>query len=168
MISAIGHEIDYLISDFVADKRAATPSNAMEIALPDKDELLMSMDFLLDNLNELESGVISKKYELLNYIKELYRQNFYLQKIENQKNILKNYENSLDEIFFLSLKKREAEIENLNNNLDINNPTIFDKKGFVRVLKDNKFVALTKLKKGDEILLSNTKVQLKAKIIEDR
>jgi len=40
IISAVGHEIDYLISDFVADVRAATPSNSMEIALPDKTEHL--------------------------------------------------------------------------------------------------------------------------------
>jgi exodeoxyribonuclease VII large subunit len=44
IISAVGHEIDFLISDFVADKRAATPSNTIEIALPDKNEILMYID----------------------------------------------------------------------------------------------------------------------------
>ena len=38
VISAVGHEVDFLISDFVSDVRAATPSNAMEIALPDMNE----------------------------------------------------------------------------------------------------------------------------------
>jgi exodeoxyribonuclease VII large subunit len=43
VISAVGHEIDYTISDFVADYRAATPSAAAEIVVPDKKELLESI-----------------------------------------------------------------------------------------------------------------------------
>ncbi len=39
VISAVGHEIDYTISDFVADRRAATPSAAAELVIPEKDEL---------------------------------------------------------------------------------------------------------------------------------
>ena len=61
IISAVGHEIDYLISDFVADKRAATPSNAMEIALPDKNEILMFLDEKFKELFNLMSNIFAKK-----------------------------------------------------------------------------------------------------------
>ncbi len=44
VISAVGHEPDVTISDFVADLRAATPSNAAELAVPDQDSLRMSLD----------------------------------------------------------------------------------------------------------------------------
>ena len=44
VISAVGHEPDVTISDFVADLRAATPSNAAELAVPDQDALRQSLD----------------------------------------------------------------------------------------------------------------------------
>ena len=44
IISAVGHEPDVTISDFVADVRAATPSNAAELAVPDQDALRQMLD----------------------------------------------------------------------------------------------------------------------------
>ena len=44
VISAVGHEPDVTISDFVADRRASTPSNAAEIAVPDQEELRNRLD----------------------------------------------------------------------------------------------------------------------------
>ena len=51
IISAVGHEVDYMISDFVADVRAATPSNAIEIALPDINEHRIYLDSLVNEYN---------------------------------------------------------------------------------------------------------------------
>ena len=50
VISAVGHEPDVTISDFVADLRAATPSNAAELAVPDREALLQSMDSMVSSM----------------------------------------------------------------------------------------------------------------------
>lgn len=52
VISAVGHEPDVTISDFVADYRASTPSNAAELAVPDQDELRQGLDHLQTRLDK--------------------------------------------------------------------------------------------------------------------
>jgi exodeoxyribonuclease VII large subunit len=61
IISGIGHEIDFTIADFVADRRAPTPSSAAEIATPNKDDLLMELDRRTMTLNSLCAGIITQK-----------------------------------------------------------------------------------------------------------
>ena len=51
IVSAVGHEIDFTISDFVADHRAATPSAAAEILSPDRHEMLSQLNLLARKLH---------------------------------------------------------------------------------------------------------------------
>lgn len=68
IISAVGHETDYTIADFVADFRAPTPSAAAEIAVPDRLELLNKMSRMNDKLLEIQKRMINEK---LSYIHEM-------------------------------------------------------------------------------------------------
>nr|QNO55367.1 exodeoxyribonuclease 7 large subunit [Methanosarcinales archaeon ANME-1 ERB7] len=60
VISAVGHETDFTISDFVADRRAATPSEAAELAVPDKREIER-------NLSSLELRMQQNTYNTIEY-----------------------------------------------------------------------------------------------------
>ena len=58
VISAVGHEPDVTISDYVADLRAATPSNAAELAVPDQDALKQMLDGVLTRMHAVFSRQI--------------------------------------------------------------------------------------------------------------
>lgn len=59
LVSGIGHEIDFTISDFVADQRAATPSAAAELVSPDTDDVLMKLKHKEDQLLRLQGQFIN-------------------------------------------------------------------------------------------------------------
>lgn len=65
VISAVGHEPDVTIADFVADLRAATPSNAAELAAPDAEELMQAIDSAHSRLERAGAKKLSQLREAL-------------------------------------------------------------------------------------------------------
>ena len=74
VISAVGHEIDYTISDFVADLRAPTPTGAAELAVPNLTDLVKYLEQLKIRLNE----AMSKKIHIQKTILERYQNSYIL------------------------------------------------------------------------------------------
>lgn len=70
VISAVGHQTDYTISDFVADKRAATPTAAAEIAVPNITELQYKVDNLSKRANTTINNKLNHDRNNLNHITE--------------------------------------------------------------------------------------------------
>lgn len=68
VISAVGHETDFTICDFVSDLRAPTPSAAAEISVPDIRELMMRIDGYYDRLDRALSVMLNKKREKLDLL----------------------------------------------------------------------------------------------------
>jgi exodeoxyribonuclease VII large subunit len=70
VISAVGHETDFTICDFVADMRAPTPSAAAEIAVPDRRELIMRLDRLDERLCSALVRSVARYRELIDSLSE--------------------------------------------------------------------------------------------------
>lgn len=110
IISAVGHETDFTIADFVSDLRAPTPSAAAELAVPDQRDLLFTLDKMSEKLEEalhcvisdFEFELIQKEKKLLAYSPENQIKSqsdtlsFYNDKLQGSiKRIFEKYENKL-------------------------------------------------------------------------
>ena len=93
VISAVGHEPDVTISDFVADLRAATPSNAAELAVPDQDALRQNLDTMTTAMVTSLNRQIQSAQKHLNVLSQspaLCSPDGYLQQREKSLEMLKN------------------------------------------------------------------------------
>ena len=96
IISAVGHEIDYTICDFVSDLRAATPTNAAELATTSEDEIFGELLNKKNSLNNLiERKVDLEKLKLFNLYKSISIKN-QVYKINSMTRELIYYENLLN------------------------------------------------------------------------
>lgn len=66
IVSAVGHEIDYCISDFVSDHRSLTPTAAMVDLLPDANTILQSLDIAFDKFESFIDGKFQNSFNILN------------------------------------------------------------------------------------------------------
>lgn len=130
IISAVGHEIDYTLSDFVADKRAATPSNGAELAIKD---MLVNFDNLKSlskkNINSMLNIIKNAKYVLQISIE---RQSFYVPDkiIEAKKQKLDLLYYKLNNNMQKSLQVNINNYKILNEKLDVLSPLSILKRGY--------------------------------------
>jgi exodeoxyribonuclease VII large subunit len=168
IISAVGHEVDFLISDFVADIRAATPSNAIEIALPDMNEYRMYLDNLKEQFDHRLKTFFAQKEQNVEYLKKLYEQNSFTKKFEfMQKEIVMLKEN-FKHTYSSLLSNKAREIELLLGTYKMNHPDKKIKEGFVQICKDEKIMNLQDIAVNDIISLQSPKNVALCKILENK
>ncbi len=146
IISAIGHESDFSISDFVADKRAATPTEAAEIAVPSRDQLIdyiyqidIGLKRVIKNkmqlyITKLES--LSKSYAIRRPLSliEMKHQNLdYLQDLLFQYGV-RNIQSLREKLKSLTPKPPDLSTQKLS----LNNLESILKKSIVQLIKDKK------------------------------
>lgn len=109
VISAVGHETDFTIADFVADLRAPTPSAAAEIAVPSSAELYAGISGMFTRLINAENKIIERKRFLVESLKVKSPQDVLREKSLRLDSLVKSMENSFN-LKLLENKKHFSEI----------------------------------------------------------
>ena len=122
IISAVGHEPDVTISDFVADVRASTPSNAAELAVPDKTELLTRLLSTRNYLSQLESQQIRMRKEHLKTLSESRAMQNPMMAIQDKRMALDFTHQQLTNLAQTALAERQRQFSALAASLDALSP----------------------------------------------
>ena len=166
VISAVGHETDFTLLDFVADLRAATPTAAAELVVPE-----------IKNLNEKSNNLTKRlKQNIIYFLKDTYKNfvninslfqfnNFKKIVLENKKN-LEVFTKSMNSSLFTFLKLKKIELNSIHSslkNLDINNTL---KRGFVLMKnKEGQFIKTSSsLEKNSNVDIHFSDALVKANI----
>ena len=166
IISAVGHETDFTIADFVADLRAPTPSAAAELANPDIYELKNK----INTLNERARLSLKKKLELMKMkYQSLMNSKVFTDTIQNMQNnylridgFIKRLENSI----VLKQKGVQKDFHSLVLKLDALSPLKTMVRGFSIIEKDGKIIKSCKdLEKDDEVNIKLIDGNKQAKIM---
>ena len=159
VISAVGHEVDFTIADFVADKRAPTPTAAAEMAVPDYIEIRNQLDSLNIRLREVVNKQMDSYSQRLIHIKNrpLFKnpEEIYSQKemeLDKSKEKLNYYSNRL-------IREKENKLIRLKDSYYLRNPYDLTDKKEMRYTE-----ASIKLKKEmDDVIKSKERSLIRAK-----
>ena len=174
IVSAVGHEIDFTISDFVSDMRAPTPTGAAELVVPSKVEIQSYLNdykgriisvinkkikSYTDTFSKLKNTYILKNpismYEideqkLDNMLEKLGSIMTY--KLEREKSKLNNLSKMISPNILNRLDKEKIKLENIETKLNLLNPENILKTGYSLTLVEGKIVkSINSVKKGSII-----------------
>ncbi|HZK25861.1 MAG TPA: exodeoxyribonuclease VII large subunit [Oscillospiraceae bacterium] len=130
VISAVGHETDFTIADFVADVRAATPTAAAELAVPEQREL---QQFLETSQNRLLLKLRTKLGQERRYLEQLAASRVLtrpLERVEQAKQTLDNLSSRLETQMVYHLQNQTAKLQLLSGKLGALNPEAVLERGF--------------------------------------
>lgn len=153
-VSAVGHEIDWTILDYICDKRAATPTAAAEIVFPDVKSIQFQMMKYEEKITENVKGKTAGYIRNLEYIKN--SKGFNNVKIICQKSneSLLNYHKTMNRSMKIRISDEVKNLTYLSDKIDSNNPLAMLKKGYSLVFKNEKPLdAESRVKKNDKIVV---------------
>lgn len=167
IISAVGHEIDNLLSDLTADARAATPTQAVELSVPERVKILETLDDRKKYLNSvIKNQIESLKKELENRENSYYIKNFY-RELENKNQELVDREERVKRAFQSKLNEIKNSLDRRVHKVITLNPLETLKRGYSVVTKNNEIIKSVKnIKIDDEIVIKVTDGIIKGKVKE--
>ncbi len=154
VISAVGHETDFTIADLVADVRAATPSMAAEIAVPDQVELRTHLRRLAARAQERINTLLRNRRLRLRALTQSHAFRRPVGRLEQTVQRLDDLSERLDASMRRLLDKRNAHIQQLSRRILVLDPRGPLQRGYIRVERSH--VAITRasgLVQGDRVQL---------------
>ena len=168
IVSAIGHESDFTISDFVSDKRASTPSDAAKLVSINQEELLQYLDEIYSRLNSRIKKNIDINKEILSEFKN---KKVLIDPLESVL-ILKNKIMDIYKLMNINMtsvfNNYKSRVELFNSNLSNLNPYSVLDRGYALLLdQDKNPISLIKdVKTGDHIRSFLKDGELKMEVLE--
>jgi exodeoxyribonuclease VII large subunit len=169
VISGVGHETDFTLTDFAADLRAPTPTAAAEIATPNRIELLGSIDELFNrHLSLINEKISSIRWEFGQSCNDLARLSPSHQ-IDTFRQRLDENTHRLNRAIQINLERRLLKLENIRQALEGLNPTAVLERGYAIVtnLKDGAVIKdASQVKSDDDIHIKVSRGTMKARVLE--
>ena len=190
VVSAVGHEVDTLISDFVADLRAPTPSAAMEMILPDSNEMRYMLDERVEQYQHRIMQLLSHKsqqqkslyaelsrYSLSNRLDALHRQ---FEGLASDFGQMIQYRFSqfsarvlplsanLDDTMGFVLRNASQELESTLARYALVSPYKQSKEAWAQINREGKKIALDKIEVDEVFDLVNDRIKVKVKALEKK
>ena len=167
IISAVGHEIDFTISDFVADLRAATPTAAAEIAVPNKSDLIVLINSLKELVSKNMLNVLKFNKNKLDILMGSYifknPENLYQAKMQKVDTLVDKLSMQINNILTLKTGYFNA----LVDKLETLSPIKTLKRGYSITKKDNSIITdLKNIKKDDIIETTINEGVITSKVME--
>ena len=121
LVSAIGHEIDFTIADFVSDHRAATPSAAAELLSPDSEKILQQFAYVEQQLIKLSKRRIQELHQKCDLLSQ--RLKHPSRKLADQANELESLHKRLLQSVTTRLERKNLNFDSISIRFKANTPT---------------------------------------------
>ncbi|MBQ4634776.1 MAG: exodeoxyribonuclease VII large subunit [Bacilli bacterium] len=162
IISAVGHEVDFTIADFVADLRAPTPTGAAEMAVPNLADVKVELNHLNIRCNEALYGKINILKMTLANIKANYILNNPAIMYENKKQLIDNTLEKIKTLVFFKVSNYNLKLDQIKKNYILMHPEeLYSKKKFKLekvITKLELLNPLTILKRGYNLTYKNEQI----------
>ena len=139
-ISAVGHEVDFSISDFVADARAATPTQAAILATPDVNEVRMFTDDLSTRLHNSMDERISTQKERIQQLVQSHALKAVKQKVSSNHDRVNYLTDRLQHRQEVHVMQKREQVSNLRHRLELQNPNAALEQGYSRIWQDDEWI----------------------------
>ena len=162
IVSAVGHEVDVTLSDLAADLRAATPSAAAEVCVPEKKQLLTNLEkYRLSLLRAGQNALLSRKNMLSYYEKRLAsRHPAALLQGARARSILLSQR--MQAVMERSFTLRKARLSQLSEKLNALGPRQALSRGYAVVLADGQAVTSVEQARDEmTLLLQDGRIQVR-------